>query len=66
MSALVRVMSAEFIQKHEAANEHDERNPEMEVGGDGPKQIAGSVGLAVRHCSLELSLLNWSAILGID
>jgi hypothetical protein len=31
--------STELIQEHETANKNDQRNPEMEVGGDGAKQI---------------------------
>jgi hypothetical protein len=34
-------MSAEFIQKQEAADEDSERNPEVDVGGDDLKEIAG-------------------------
>jgi hypothetical protein len=49
-------MSAEFIQKHEAADEDSERNPEVDVGGDGMKQIAGTVGLAGRHWSLGMEV----------
>jgi len=35
-------MSAEFIQKQETADEDSEWNPEVDVGGDHMKQIAGS------------------------
>jgi hypothetical protein len=35
-------MSAEFIQKHKAADEHSERNPEVDVGGDHSEKIARS------------------------
>lgn len=34
-------MSAEVIQKQEAANEDAEGNPEVDVGGNYAKQIAG-------------------------
>jgi hypothetical protein len=37
-------MSAEFIQKHEAADEDSERNPEMDVGGDHAEKIGGRRG----------------------
>jgi hypothetical protein len=33
-------MSAEFIQKQEAADEDSERNPEMDVRGDHAKKTA--------------------------
>jgi hypothetical protein len=39
-SPRVRIMSAEFIQKQEAADQDSERNPEMEVGGDHAEKIA--------------------------
>jgi len=39
---VVRVISAEVIQKQEAADEYSKRNPEVDVGGDYAKQIAGS------------------------
>jgi hypothetical protein len=48
--------STELIQKHEAAEENDEGNPEMKVGEDGAKQIAGSGRLAQRHYSLGMRL----------
>ena len=35
-------MSAEVIQEQQAGDEDSEGNPEMEVGGDYAKQIAGS------------------------
>ena len=34
--------STEIVQEEETANEDDQWNPEMEVGGDGAKQIHGS------------------------
>ena len=39
-------MSAEIIQKHEAADEDREWNPEVEVGGDHAEEVAwsGEVG----------------------
>jgi hypothetical protein len=39
-SALVGVISAEFIQKHETTEEDCEGNPEMDVGGDHAEQVA--------------------------
>jgi hypothetical protein len=50
------VSSTEFIQKEEAAEKYGERDPEVEVGGDGAKHVAGSVGRARRHCSLGIEL----------
>jgi hypothetical protein len=49
-------MSAEFIQKHDAAEEDGERNPEMDVGGDDLKEIAGRRGFG-RVCQY-FNLLN--------
>jgi hypothetical protein len=40
-SAFVGVMSAEFVQKHEAGDEDSERDPEMEIRGDHAKETAG-------------------------
>jgi hypothetical protein len=53
-------MSAEFIQKHEAAHEDCERNPEMDVGGDHAKKIAGSgeVGRVRQYFNLQNAVLE--------
>jgi hypothetical protein len=53
-------MSAEFIQKHEAADEHSERNPEMDVGGDHAEKIAGSseIGRVCQHFNLQNAVLE--------
>jgi len=50
--------STEFIQKEEAAEKNDQRNPEVEVGGDGAEHVAGTVVFAGRHCRLRMGLLN--------
>jgi hypothetical protein len=39
-SRIVSFMSAESIQKQESADEDREGNPEMDVGGDHPEQVA--------------------------
>ena len=48
------MISTELIQEDEAAEQHGEGDPEMEVGDDGAEHVAGSVGLAGRHCSLRM------------
>ena len=54
MRLLPLVASTEFIQEEESAREHNERNPEMNVGSDGAEQAARSgLGRAVRHFTLE-------------
>jgi hypothetical protein len=45
------VSSTEFIQKDEAAEKNGEGNPEVEVGGDGMKEVAGR---AVRRDGQDL------------
>jgi hypothetical protein len=39
-------MSAELIEKHESGDKDSERDPEMEIGGDYPKDVV--VGRAIR------------------
>jgi hypothetical protein len=53
-------MSAEFIQKHEAADEHGERNPEVEVGGDHAEKVArsGEVGRVRHYFNLQNAVLE--------
>jgi hypothetical protein len=53
-------MSAEFIQKHEAADEHGEWNPEMDVGGDHAEKISGSgeVGRVRQYFNLQNAVLE--------
>jgi len=46
VAAVVRGMSAEVIQKQEAADQDSEGNPEVDVGGDYSKQGAWSSGLS--------------------
>jgi hypothetical protein len=48
-------MSAEVIQKQEAADQDGKWNPEVEVGGDYAKQIAGSgdIGGARQYFNLQ-------------
>jgi hypothetical protein len=53
---LLAVNSTELIQEYKAGEKHAERDPEMNVGEDGAKQIAGSVGLAQRHSSLGMEI----------
>lgn len=53
-------MSAEFIQKHEAADEDDERNPKVKVGGDHAEEIArsGDVGRVRQDFNLQNAALE--------
>jgi hypothetical protein len=47
--------STELIQEEETADEDDERNPEVDIGGDGAKQTWVSSGFGSgRHCHLRL------------
>jgi hypothetical protein len=47
--------STQLIQKEDSAEEHAEGNPEMNVGGDGTAQIAGSgVGWVRQYCGLGM------------
>jgi len=47
--------STKSIQKRESAKENTERNPEVDVRGDGAKKIAGRTVVALRqYCDLEL------------
>lgn len=50
--------STELIQEKEAAEEHGEWNPEVQVGGDGTQDAAGTVSLFWRHGGLGIELLN--------
>jgi hypothetical protein len=53
-------MSAEFVQKREAADEDSEWNPEMDVGGDHAEQIAGSgeVSRVCQYFNLQKAVLE--------
>jgi hypothetical protein len=53
-------MSAEFIQKHEAADEDSERNPEVDVGGDHAKEITGcgEVSRVRQYFNLQKAVLE--------
>jgi hypothetical protein len=45
--------STEFIQEKESAREHKERNPEVNISGDGAEQAARpGLGCVVRHFPL--------------
>jgi len=66
LARFLTVSSTEPIQEQKAADKDAERNPEVKVGRDGAKQVAGTAGLARRHCDLGMGSLIWSAILGID
>jgi hypothetical protein len=44
--------STELIQKQEAGDEDTQGNPEMDIGGNDPKQLAR---LVARHCHLEVN-----------
>jgi hypothetical protein len=63
-------MSAEFVQEQKSGDEHGKWNPEVNVGGDDAKQIAGTGGFSVglRHstASLHFDSAAWTAILGIE
>ena len=52
---MVRVISAEVIQKQEAADDYSEGNPEVEVSGDYAKKIAwsGEVGRGRQYFNLQ-------------
>jgi hypothetical protein len=46
--------STESIQKKKSAGEHDQRNPEVNVGGDGAEQAASlALSCALRHFALR-------------
>jgi hypothetical protein len=53
-------MSAEFIQKHEPADEDSEWNPEVDVGGDHAEKIAGSgeLGRVRQYFNLQNAVLE--------
>jgi hypothetical protein len=53
-------MSAETIQKQEAAHEDGDRNPEVDVGSDYAKQIAGSgdIGGVRQYVNLQNAVLE--------
>ena len=36
--------STELVQEQKSAGQNYKRNPEMEIGSDGAKEIAGTVG----------------------
>ena len=48
--------STELVQEHETANQDDQRNPEVDVGGDGARKIAGTLDFSGRHRSLGMEL----------
>ena len=52
--------STELIQEKEAAEKHTERNPEMEVGGDGVKQAewSSTVGWIRQRFNLQNAFLE--------
>src|SRR5215469_12682779 len=56
-----KMNSTKFVQEGEASDQHNDRNPEMDVGDDCTEQTAAwqRIGLHVRLAS------NWSPILGL-
>jgi hypothetical protein len=48
--------STELIQKEKAGDEDGEGDPEVDVGGNRTKQIAGTFSFAGRHRSLGMEV----------